>query len=91
MSSVTNGIHLPTWTHPDIAAAVRASSGELLVGIEYCETYRDPKKDGPDKRRLLFSITLRSAERTLTREEAEAAREKIVAACEKQYGAVLLG
>ncbi len=75
----------------DVAATVRSSSGELLEGIEYCETYRDPKKDGPDKRRLLFSITLRSDERTLTREEAEAAREKIVSACEKQHGAVLLG
>ncbi len=76
----------------DLANTVRASSGEWLEGVQYLDTYRDPqKKDGEGKKRLLFSISLRSFERTLTGEEADQVRDKVVAACHKEFGAVLLG
>jgi phenylalanyl-tRNA synthetase beta chain len=75
----------------DLAATVQASAGPLLEALRYQETYRDPAKDGADKKRLLFSLTLRSSERTLTGEEADAARAAVVAACLKQHQAVLLG
>jgi phenylalanyl-tRNA synthetase beta chain len=74
-----------------LAATVRQSAGPGLEGLCYRETYRDLEKDGAGKKRLLFSITLRSAERTLTNEEADQLRQTVVAACRQQHGAVLLG
>jgi phenylalanyl-tRNA synthetase beta chain len=74
-----------------LAATARDAGGDCVEHVEYQETYRDPSKDGAGKKRLLFSVTLRSAERTLTGEEAEAIRDRMVAACGKQHGARLLG
>ena len=63
-----------------------------LEAVEFRETYRDPQqKDGQGKKRLIFSIVLRSPERTLTNEEADEIREQIVSACSQQHAAVLLG
>lgn len=74
----------------DLADTVRAAAGPLLEALRYQETYRDPAKDGADKKRLLFSLTLRSPERTLTGEEADAARDAVVAACRERHAAILL-
>jgi phenylalanyl-tRNA synthetase beta chain len=74
-----------------LAATVRQSAGPSLEGLCYRETYRDPERDGAGKKRLLFSITLRSAERTLTNEQADQLGQTVVAACRAQHGAVLLG
>jgi phenylalanyl-tRNA synthetase beta chain len=63
----------------------------LLETLQFQEVYRDKKKDGADKKRLLFSITLRSSERTLTSEEADQTRDQVVCACRDKHGAVLLG
>ncbi|MCG8584656.1 MAG: phenylalanine--tRNA ligase subunit beta [Pirellulales bacterium] len=73
----------------DLAATVRAHGGDHLENIAYQETYRDEKHVGPGKKSLLLSITLRSATDTLTGEEADAVRDTIVAACEKDHGAAL--
>jgi phenylalanyl-tRNA synthetase beta chain len=70
---------------------VRDSAGQCLESVRYQETYRDPQKDGQGKKRQLFSITLRSAERTLTNEEADQIRDQVVAACHQAHQAVLLG
>lgn len=75
----------------DLAATVRRSGGEWVEAVEYRETYRDPQKDGADKKRLFFSLTLRSPERTLTSEEADSVRTQVVAACHSEWGAILLG
>jgi phenylalanyl-tRNA synthetase beta chain len=74
----------------DLAAAVREAGGPLLEGLAYRETYRNPQVDGPNRKRLLLSIQLRSAEGTLTGQEAEAVHRQIVAACEARVGAKLL-
>jgi phenylalanyl-tRNA synthetase beta chain len=74
-----------------LAETVQRSVGEYLESLSYQETYRDPKKDGAGKKRLLFSITLRSRQRTLTNEEADQIRQQVVAACHQTHGAVLLG
>jgi phenylalanyl-tRNA synthetase beta chain len=74
-----------------LAETVQQSVGECLESMSYQETYRDPKKDGDGKKRLLFSITLRSRQRTLTNEEADQIRQQVVAACHQTHGAVLLG
>ncbi|MEQ8786751.1 MAG: phenylalanine--tRNA ligase subunit beta [Pirellulaceae bacterium] len=74
----------------ELADTVRTAAGELLEALDYRETYRDPKTDGPDAKRLLLTITLRSATGTLTGQQAEAVRESIIAACDKAHDAKLL-
>jgi phenylalanyl-tRNA synthetase beta chain len=74
----------------DLAATVRSAAGDALQQLEYLDTYRDPQKDGSNIKRLHFSFTLRAADRTLTGPEADAIRDAIVAACQKQHGAKLL-
>lgn len=74
----------------DLAATVREAGGESLESLTYQETYRNPAKDGPDKKRLLFSFTLRTADRTLTSEEADQIRDLVVAECGRRHGATLL-
>lgn len=73
-----------------LSTAVQAAGGAWLEAVEYRETYRDPAKDGPRKKRLLLSLVLRSPDRTLTSEEADAVRDAVVAACHSQLGATLL-
>lgn len=75
----------------DLHSSVRRAAGEELENAAYRETYRDPQKDGPGKKRLIFSVTLRSGDRTLTGDEADAIRDRIVAACADKHGAKLLG
>ena len=83
---VENEIH---WS--DLENTILENGGQLIESIDYRETFRDPKKDGENKKRLLLSIVLRSATATLTGEEAEVVCKKIIGACEKSHGAVLLG
>ena len=73
-----------------IAAATCAAGGPLLEDIRYNETYRDPEKDGPGKKRIFYSVTFRSSDRTLTGEETDEVRQQIENACEQSCGAVLL-
>ena len=75
----------------ELESVVRASAGEFLEAAEYLDTYRDTAKDGPGKKRLLFSLTLRAQSRTLTSEEADQTRDAVVAACAAKFGAKLLG
>ena len=76
----------------DLAATVRASGGEHLEGVVYKETYRHPEqKDGPGKKRLIFSLAIRSKNRTLTSEDADQVRNAVVAACTQHHAAKLLG
>ena len=74
----------------ELADTVRQSAGELLESLQYQDTYRDPGKDGAGKKRLLFSILLRSHDRTLTGEEVDAIRDQTVQACRDQHAAELL-
>jgi len=74
-----------------LAETVQRSGGECLESLRYQEIYRDAKKDGAGKKRLLFSITLRSRQRTLTNEEADQIRQQVVDACREAHGAALLG
>lgn len=74
----------------DLSAVVQGAGGPHLAEVAYRDTYRDPAKDGPGKKRLLLSLTLRSPERTLTSEEADGITSAVVTACEKSLSAVLL-
>ena len=73
-----------------LAATVRAAGGAALENLAYRETYRDAKKDGAGKKRVLLSCTFRAPDRTFTSEEADQIRDQIVAACGRQQDATLL-
>jgi len=61
-----------------VSALIEESGESLLERISLLEDYRDPDKVPPGKKGMLWSITYRSPERTLTDEEADAAHEAIV-------------
>jgi len=73
----------------DVAATVRENCGEYFERLDYLDTYRDPERLGVDKKSLLLSISLRWREGTMTNQQADDLRDKIVAACGKKHGAEL--
>jgi phenylalanyl-tRNA synthetase beta chain len=73
----------------DLAATVRSSAGEHCEEVQYLETYRDEKRLGVGKKSLVLKIIFRKMDGTLTGEEADAAREQVVAACQKTHHAAL--
>jgi phenylalanyl-tRNA synthetase beta chain len=74
----------------DLAATARAAAGPDMERLEYLDTYRDVQKDGPNTKRLLFSLTFRPKDRTLTGPEADTYRDAVVAACVAKHSARLL-
>ena len=74
-----------------LAKSVRTSAGSLLEELQFQSVYRDPKRDGQGKKRLIFSMRLRSSDRTLTGDEADQLRTEVVKACCDNHGATLLG
>jgi phenylalanyl-tRNA synthetase beta chain len=73
----------------DVAATVRQHAGECFESLEYRDTYRDPERLGGGRKSLLLTITLRGAEGTLTGQQADEVRDRVVAACRERHGAEL--
>jgi phenylalanyl-tRNA synthetase beta chain len=73
----------------EVEQLVRTAGGEVLEAVEYQETYRDPQRLGVDRKSLLFSLQLRSSSGTLTNEEADGVRDRIVTLLGQQVGAEL--
>ena len=73
----------------EVENLVRATGGELLEQVAYQETYRHAERLGANRKSLLFSLQLRSNRGTLTSEEADAVRDRIVAALAAQVGGEL--
>jgi phenylalanyl-tRNA synthetase beta chain len=73
----------------DVEKTVRAAAGPQCESIAFQDVYRDAKRLGPGKKSMLFTLTLRSSEGTLTGEQADQIREQVVAACGKHHGAQL--
>jgi len=74
-----------------LKSTISQAAGPLLEMLQFQEVYRDTTKDGAGKKRLFFSITLRSPDQTLTNEQADEIRDRVVAACSQQQQAALLG
>lgn len=71
----------------DVLSALRDGAGELLEDVALFDVYAGKGiEDG--KKSLAFSLRFRAADRTLTAEEASAARENAVALATKRFGAV---
>ncbi len=74
----------------ELAAQCRAHGGTDLQDVLYQETYRDTKKDGANKKRTLLTLHFQSLEGTLTGGRVDAAVERVIEACKKEFGAKLL-
>jgi len=78
---------LPAQTVED---AVRDGAGELLEDVRLFDVYTGPQV-GENRKSLTFALRFRAADRTLTEDEASAARDAAVQRAAAQVGAVLRG
>ena len=72
----------------DVEAALRAGAGELLEAIRLFDVYEGPQV-GATSKSLAFALRFRAPDRTLTAEEASAARGAAVAEAARRTGAEL--
>jgi phenylalanyl-tRNA synthetase beta chain len=71
-----------------VADAVRDGAGELLEDVRLFDVYTGPQV-GEDRKSLTFALRFRAADRTLTEDEASAARDAAVRCAAERVGAVL--
>jgi phenylalanyl-tRNA synthetase beta chain len=72
------------------AGAAGAGSGILLEDVRLFDVYTGDQA-GPGRKSLAYTLRLRGLDRTLTAEEASAARDAAVAEARRRTGAVLRG
>ena len=75
----------------DVLAAVRDGAGELLESARLFDAYADEQRLGTGVKSLAFALRFRAPDRTLTVEEATAARDAAVAEAAARVGATLRG
>jgi phenylalanyl-tRNA synthetase beta chain len=73
----------------DVLAALREGVGELLESARVFDVYRDADRLGPGLVSLAFELRLRAPDRTLTLDEATAARDTAIALAAERTGARL--
>ena len=74
----------------ELRNACFATGGNDIRSVEYRETYRDAKKDGPGKKRVLVELQFQSYQRTLTGPEVDQAITNILAQCSAQLQAKIV-
>ena len=74
----------------EVQAALREGAGELLESLRLFDVYTG-EQAGPGRKSLAYTLTFRAPDRTLTTEEAVAARDAAVAVAAGQCGAELRG
>ncbi|MEU6816277.1 phenylalanine--tRNA ligase subunit beta [Streptomyces sp. NPDC046860] len=75
----------------DVEAALREGAGELLESIRLFDVYENPEQLGEGRKSLAYALRFRAADRTLTVDEASAARDAAVALANERTGAELRG
>jgi phenylalanyl-tRNA synthetase beta chain len=73
-----------------VEAALAAGAGELLEAVSLFDVYESDQL-GEGKKSLAYKLTFRAPDRTLTSDEALAARDAAVAAVASRFGATLRG
>jgi len=73
-----------------ISAAIQKAAGPLCIQVLFREIYRDTKKDGDGKKRVLLSMHLRSDTETLTGEQADSVMQNALSACKAEFQATIL-
>jgi phenylalanyl-tRNA synthetase beta chain len=71
-----------------VADAVREGAGELLEDIQLFDVFTGPQI-GEDRKSLTFALRFRAPDRTLTEDDASAARDAAVRCAAERAGAVL--
>ncbi|WP_405020390.1 phenylalanine--tRNA ligase subunit beta [Kitasatospora sp. NBC_00070] len=74
----------------EVETALRDGAGELLESLRLFDVFTG-EQAGAGKKSLAYTLRFRALDRTLTAEEATAARESAVAAAAARTGAVLRG
>lgn len=83
---VAEGVH-----SADLLAALTDGAGELLEDARLFDVYRDAERLGAGLKSLAFALRFRAADRTLTLDEATAARDAAVASAADRTRARLRG
>ncbi|MCY3009684.1 MAG: phenylalanine--tRNA ligase subunit beta [Planctomycetota bacterium] len=73
-----------------LSTAIKQSAGPLCIGVAFKEIYRDTKKDGEGKKRVLLSLQLQSETETLTSKQADDAIQSVLSTCKEQFNASIL-
>ena len=71
----------------DVEAALREGAGEYLESVRLFDVYTGPQV-GTGNKSLAFALRFRAPDRTLTEQEAGAARDAAVAVAAERCGAV---
>ncbi|MFE6778189.1 phenylalanine--tRNA ligase subunit beta [Streptomyces sp. NPDC057702] len=74
----------------DVEAALRAGAGDLLESVRLFDQFTGEQLEA-GKKSLAYALRLRAGDRTLTADEASAARDAAVATALERTGAVLRG
>ncbi|MEX2985056.1 phenylalanine--tRNA ligase subunit beta [Streptomyces sp. C36] len=74
----------------DVEAALRSGAGDLLESLRLFDVFTGPQL-GEGKKSLAYALRFRADDRTLTADEASAARDTAVQAAVESTGAVLRG
>ncbi|HEY7048230.1 MAG TPA: phenylalanine--tRNA ligase subunit beta [Jatrophihabitantaceae bacterium] len=72
-----------------VESAVRDGAGELLESVRLFDVFADAERLGADRKSLAFALRFRAPDRTLTGDEAAAARDAAVARAAELCGAEL--
>ncbi|MER7933593.1 MULTISPECIES: phenylalanine--tRNA ligase subunit beta [unclassified Streptomyces] len=75
----------------EVEAALREGAGDLLEAIRLFDVYVNDEHLGDGKKSLAYALRFRAANRTLTVDEASAARDAAIALAGERTGAVLRG
>ncbi|MFG3006149.1 phenylalanine--tRNA ligase subunit beta [Streptomyces calvus] len=75
----------------EVEAALREGAGTLLESIRLFDVYENAEQLGEGRKSLAYALRFRANDRTLTVDEASAARETAVALAGERTGAVLRG
>jgi len=73
-----------------IRSTITQAAGSLCKEVSFQEIYRDTKRDGEGKKRVLLTLTIQSDSETLKSEQADELVARVIAACQSQHGAKLL-
>jgi phenylalanyl-tRNA synthetase beta chain len=72
-----------------VERTLRAAGGPLVESVRLFDVYADAERLGAGRRSLAFALRLRAPDRTLTLDEATAARDAAIAAAVERHGAEL--
>ncbi len=74
----------------EMERVVRAAVGTDLANVRYRETYRDVKKDGENRKRVLLTVQLQRNDETLSGTQADTMVAQLIAAAKQELAAELL-